>query len=171
MQHSVDQKTLSPHRALDRVPKMDKLKEVYLRLNDLGEFLENKALPDRIFEYINFPSSQILEGTSKFQEMNNLTSKKFMNSIQEMKSDDDKADKPILRSETKVIDLNRLVLQSTETLQGGLVTGNKQILSDNEFKLMTKTLKQLTITRKERAENLRNLHKKLLDYISKVPYS
>lgn len=171
MQQSVDQKTLTPHKALDRIPKMDKLKEAYLRLNELAEFLENKAISDSIFEYVNFPSSHIMEGTSKYQEFSNLASKKTFDQIHEISLGEEKlADLGPNHGQT-LIDLNVIAQESTQTIHESLIVGNKHLINENEFKQMTKTLKQITFSRRERAENLKNLHKKFLDYISKVPYS
>ena len=171
LQDVTNPKTLTPHRALDRVPKMDKLKETYIRLNELGESLEEKAIPDKIFEYLNFPSNHILEGTSKYREIVDLSSKKSAHHKEDSSIVEENRVTTSTKHASKVTDVNTVMQESTATLHSAVVTANKQLYAEKEFKQMSKTLLQIAASRAERAENLRVLHKKLLGYISKVPYS
>lgn len=176
-QDSVSSQSLSPHRALDRVPKMDRLKETYRRLQILADNLEEKALPDKIFEYENFPARYILEGTSSINHDVNVN-----HCSVDVKIDGNRGvlggleDGGIERKMDQgrkggVIDLNRLMESSTRALEKAVHARNKNFAIGQEFKSMEETLRLMTNRRRERTEALKQVHNKLLVYISKVPYS
>ena len=177
-QESVSSQSLSPHKALDRVPKMDRLKESYRRLQILADYLEAKSLPDKIFEYENFPARYILEGTSSINhniQVSSNTKDYHDNSMTFNEISRQPEDKRIDTGRTKkissIVDLNRLMDNSIDTLNKSVAYRNKNITMSKEFISLEQTLRQMASKRRERTESLKQVHNKLLDYISKVPYS
>jgi len=150
------------HRALDRVPLVDRLKEVYKVLDNIQDGIRPLDLLGMIDEYKEYPSVQIqtVKGPDRNSEdVNKLPSAHPPSSKKKHQTG-------------PIIDLCAAVDTFSADLREGIVKGQNPIGVKNILENKTAPMLQNLIDNQlERNKKLAGLRDKLLEYASKAPYS